>query len=93
MMQVSPLYGSDMTMFVAAHYDITQRYLAEEHAAFLSQHDPLMGLANRRRFGEFVQEAIRRDARSGQSVTLLELDLDNFKSFNDTLGHPAVTTA
>jgi len=89
MMHVSPLYGSDMTMFVVAHYDITQRYLAEEHAAFLSQHDPLTGLANRRRFGEFVQEAIRRDARSGQSVTLLELDLDNFKSFNDALGHPA----
>ncbi|MHC3994202.1 sensor domain-containing diguanylate cyclase [Thiomicrolovo sp. ZZH C-3] len=89
MMDVSPLYGSDKSMFVIAHYDITQRYLAEEHAAFLSQHDPLTGLANRRRFGEFVQEAIRRDARIGQSVTLLELDLDNFKSFNDALGHPA----
>ncbi|WP_345986482.1 GGDEF domain-containing protein [Sulfurimonas sp. HSL-1656] len=89
MMHVSPLYGSETTMFVIAHYDITQRYLAEEHAAFLSQHDPLTGLANRRRFSEFVQEAIRRDARSGQSVTLLELDLDNFKSFNDALGHPA----
>ncbi|UFS63498.1 diguanylate cyclase [Sulfurimonas sp. HSL-3221] len=89
MMHVKPLEGSGKMLFVITHHDITQRRLAEEHAAFLSRHDPLTGLANRRRFNEFVQEALQRGARNSASVTLLELDLDNFKSFNDALGHPA----
>jgi len=89
MMRVTRLKGSTDPRFVIAHYDITQRRLAEEHAVFLSRHDPLTGVANRRRFDEFLHEAIQRCARNGRTLCLLELDLDYFKSFNDERGHPA----
>ncbi|TCJ33954.1 diguanylate cyclase [Parafrankia sp. BMG5.11] len=50
-------------------------------------HDPLTGLANRVLFGDRVEEAVARRARGRPA--LLFCDLDDFKSVNDTLGHPA----
>jgi diguanylate cyclase (GGDEF)-like protein len=55
----------------------------------LSATDPLTGVANRRRWDVELQTAIARAQRSGQALTVVLLDLDKFKSFNDTFGHPA----
>jgi diguanylate cyclase (GGDEF)-like protein len=55
----------------------------------LSATDPLTGVANRRRWDAELQTAIARAHRSGQALTVVLLDLDRFKSFNDTFGHPA----
>ncbi|MFN7941493.1 MAG: diguanylate cyclase [Thermoanaerobaculia bacterium] len=56
---------------------------------WLSQSDPLTGLANRRRFDEVLVVEWRRLARSGLPLALLLIDVDCFKAYNDSRGHPA----
>ncbi len=55
----------------------------------LSLKDPLTGLANRRSFQNVLSREIEVVARSGEPSLLLMLDIDHFKSVNDTHGHPA----
>lgn len=55
----------------------------------MSQRDPLTGLANRRQFRSVLEREIDRVARSGESALLLMIDIDHFKSVNDTHGHTA----
>ena len=52
-------------------------------------HDPLTGLANRRYFGQFLSDEIRRCSRHQLPVSLIEIDLDHFKGYNDAFGHLA----
>lgn len=54
----------------------------------LSITDELTGLANRREFQRKLENEIERAARYAQPLTLVMLDLDNFKAVNDTYGHP-----
>ena len=61
----------------------------EEELAFLATHDPLTGLPNRTLFLDRVQRMLGRAARSETPVAALFIDLDDFKSINDTLGHGA----
>jgi diguanylate cyclase (GGDEF)-like protein len=56
---------------------------------YYSEHDPLTGLCNRRRFTEMLDYEIERSARHGHEFSILLLDLDNFKDINDSYGHPA----
>jgi len=51
--------------------------------------DPMTGLFNRRRFNRALQDEIERAQRFADPVTLLILDIDKFKSINDTYGHAA----
>jgi diguanylate cyclase (GGDEF)-like protein/PAS domain S-box-containing protein len=57
-----------------------------------SVRDALTGLYNRRYLEEVMEREVRRAGRSGQSLGVLMLDLDHFKSFNDTYGHDAGDT-
>jgi len=57
--------------------------------AELSLKDPLTGLSNRRYFQNILVREIEMVARSGEPALLLMLDIDHFKSVNDTHGHPA----
>lgn len=51
--------------------------------------DPLTGLLNRLAYERRLQEEWNRAVRTGMSVAVVVIDLDNFKRINDTLGHPA----
>ena len=56
--------------------------------AHLSEHDPLTGLSNRRAFERVLDLEVERCRRNCTSVSLVVLDLDDFKRVNDTYGHP-----
>ena len=55
----------------------------------LARTDPLTGLANRRHFMERLEQEVERSDRYGRPLSLVALDLDHFKSVNDTHGHAA----
>lgn len=67
--------------------DITCRKQAEEEAHYLSLHDPLTGLYNRRVLEGRITEEINRAERYQRCLSIFMLDLDHFKLVNDTHGH------
>jgi diguanylate cyclase (GGDEF)-like protein/PAS domain S-box-containing protein len=69
--------------------DVTERRQAEEQVSYLAYHDGLTGLANRALLEEHLRKALARARRTGTSVGLLYIDLDDFKLVNDSLGHGA----
>lgn len=76
-----------VTHYVGSHIDITERKATEEKIRHLAFYDPLTDLPNRQLLLDRLQQAIAVSTRSGRNGALLFIDLDNFKSINDTLGH------
>jgi diguanylate cyclase (GGDEF)-like protein/PAS domain S-box-containing protein len=73
--------------YVASRVDITARKQAEERINNLSFYDPLTQLPNRRFLLDRLHQALATSERRGRRGALLFLDLDYFKTLNDTLGH------
>ena len=73
--------------FVAVFSDISAIKKAEERLNFLAYYDALTSLPNRLLLAERLGAALAHAQRSGRSVGVLYLDLDDFKHVNDTLGH------
>ena len=69
--------------------DISERRRFEAQLAHLAEHDPLTGLANRRRFDQELERHLALCERYGARGALMMMDLDHFKEVNDTLGHAA----
>ncbi|MBV9756656.1 MAG: EAL domain-containing protein [Alphaproteobacteria bacterium] len=73
--------------YVATHADVTDRLIAEAKIARMALHDPLTGLPNRALFRNRLHEATAA-VPAQQNCAVLYLDLDRFKTINDTFGHP-----
>lgn len=68
-------------------YDITQKKMAESEIEQLAFYDPLTGLPNRRLLRDRLAQALAGSKRQGNSGALVFIDLDNFKTINDSAGH------
>lgn len=74
--------------FILNGRDITDRQALEEELRRQAFHDPLTGLANRALLNDRLTQAIGRGQAQGSMVAVVFIDLDDFKSVNDGLGHP-----
>jgi diguanylate cyclase (GGDEF)-like protein/PAS domain S-box-containing protein len=69
--------------------DVTERNAFEEQLTHQAFHDPVTGLANRALFVERVRHAVARARREEHGLAVIFMDLDDFKTINDSLGHAA----
>jgi diguanylate cyclase (GGDEF)-like protein/PAS domain S-box-containing protein len=86
---ISAVMGDDgaVSHYVGTHHDITERKLAEERIRELAFFDALTRLPNRTLLLDRLMQAITASARSEACGAVLFVDLDHFKTLNDTLGH------
>ena len=85
---LTPMVG-DQPLFVALLHDITHHKQSENALQRAALVDPLTKIANRRHFDTFLEKEWQRAVRSSQPLSLIVLDVDHFKGYNDSLGHAA----
>lgn len=88
-MRITRLASRGSEQFVISHHNITERKLAEQRIEDLAMLDGLTGIANRRHLDEFIDAELRHARTRHQPVSMLLIDLDLFKQFNDDFGHLA----
>jgi diguanylate cyclase (GGDEF)-like protein/PAS domain S-box-containing protein len=88
-LRVTRKVSGEIDGVVAISRDMTEQKDLEGKLATQATEDGLTGLANRRRFDERLQEEWSRAYRDSASLSLLLIDVDHFKKFNDRYGHPA----
>ena len=79
--------AGEVTHHVGTLHDITSRKAAEAEIKNLGFYDSLTGLPNRRLLLDRLKQALASSVRSGRKAALLFIDLDDFKTINDSLGH------
>lgn len=81
--------GESRSGWIATFEDVTDRRRAESRLAHQATHDPLTQLPNRMLLEDRLHQACGRLRRGSDSVTVLFIDLDEFKQVNDSYGHAA----
>jgi len=87
LMRAKPLSGDSKGYWIISHENITERRFAEARLEKLAVTDSLTSLPNRRRFDDFLEAELRRSQRASQFLSLILLDIDHFKAYNDHYGH------
>ena len=88
-MAITYIANSEAIEFYAFIQDISSRKVEEQKLHFLASNDSLTGVRNRSYFNTNLPEAMARSRRSDKGLALMYLDIDHFKSINDSLGHEA----
>jgi diguanylate cyclase (GGDEF)-like protein/PAS domain S-box-containing protein len=76
-----------LTNYMGIFTDISEQKAAEAHIEYLGSHDPLTGLPNRMLLRDRTGNAIVHATRERQKLAMLYVDIDNFNTVNDSLGH------
>jgi len=85
---IMPLAFYDEKVALIVSIDITDRKHAQAKMEFMAHHDALTGLPNRLQLVERLEHELSRAERHGYYGAVLFIDLDQFKTINDSLGHP-----
>ncbi|MEO8423466.1 MAG: EAL domain-containing protein [Actinomycetota bacterium] len=88
-LRTSLLHDPNVKGIVLNTRDITERKQFEEQLQHQAFHDPITNLANRALFRDRVLHAIERQERDHKPIAVLFMDIDDFKTINDSLGHAA----
>jgi len=84
-LSITPVFEEgEITNYIAIRNDITNKKKLEQ----LIIEDDLTKLFNRRHFNEVLNQEIRRAKREDYAISLVSIDIDHFKRYNDTYGHP-----
>ncbi len=89
MMTISVIRGrvGDIEFYLANFVDVSHYKETEERIQHIAHHDPLTGLPNRFHLQVFLEQSMLIAKRMNEQIAVMFLDLDRFKSINDTLGH------
>ena len=85
---LTPMYLRQ-PLYIGLLHDITHHKQSEDALQRAAYLDPLTQIANRRHFDSFLEKEWQRAVRGGGALSLVVLDVDHFKLYNDSLGHPA----
>jgi two-component system, cell cycle response regulator len=86
---LTPMQMGSEPMFIGLLHDISHRKQYESTLERAALADPLTRIANRRHFDSFMEMEWQRSIRSSKPLSLIVLDVDHFKLYNDELGHAA----
>lgn len=81
--------NNEVSHYIAVFSDVTERNAAEAKIRHLAQHDGLTDLPNRILFMDRARQALINAQREKETLAIMMLDIDHFKSINDSLGHSA----
>jgi diguanylate cyclase (GGDEF)-like protein/PAS domain S-box-containing protein len=79
--------NGDVYRYVKIAADITEKKLFDDQIWYQANYDAVTGLPNRSLFMDRLAHELKKCDRTGESVALFYIDLDNFKEINDTFGH------